>query len=218
MNRSIPINVWSALLGTLLTSSSNCGGGSAATDGGGGSGATGGGAGGAAGGAVPAVRADQPERPVPVAPPELLVVALPDVAEMAGAAGALLAGAEAAAEREAPAARSRAGPKPARAPRSAFAPPAVVVRRRNACPSETAVSAHPAGRSRRRAWDLAVRELDACRRLARRRLRSARTSRAAAGDSPTCGCLPSLICNPPSGQTGGSCALVNGRQVMCGFA
>lgn len=41
---------------------------------------------------------------------------------------------------------------------------------------------------------------------------------ASCSGAPTCGCLPSLICNPPSGQTGGSCALVNGRQVMCGFA
>jgi hypothetical protein len=33
-----------------------------------------------------------------------------------------------------------------------------------------------------------------------------------------CGCLPSTICDPPGGQSGGSCAGVNNRQVMCGFA
>jgi hypothetical protein len=42
---------------------------------------------------------------------------------------------------------------------------------------------------------------------------------ASCAGTPTCGCLPSLICDPPSGgQTGGSCAIVNNRQVMCGFA
>jgi|SRR3954471_760663 hypothetical protein len=41
---------------------------------------------------------------------------------------------------------------------------------------------------------------------------------ASCSGTPMCGCLPSTICDPPGGQFGGSCAVVNNRQVMCGFA
>jgi hypothetical protein len=41
---------------------------------------------------------------------------------------------------------------------------------------------------------------------------------ASCSGAPTCGCLPSLICNQPSGQPGGGCGFVTNRQVTCGFA
>jgi hypothetical protein len=41
---------------------------------------------------------------------------------------------------------------------------------------------------------------------------------ASCSGTPTCGCLPSSICDTPGGQFGGSCAGVNNRQVVCGFA